>query len=192
MMPTSPRSPLSFRTAGFPQYGWKVGFSDGAFPVSRPAQACSRYALTDVRFTSALRAPRGHISGTALSRGPWARLCTAIRWHLHHPRGPRSGPGCRVPVRHHLIGPIRPARRHTAISPHGAAYRRCLRCAGAPRRPASGSALSLSIPSWHAVLSDPGEFDRRSVPEQRRRRGLRRVLNGSALPKLPQSVSRGA
>src|SRR5215472_932462 len=23
MMPTSPRSPLSFRTASFPQYGWK-------------------------------------------------------------------------------------------------------------------------------------------------------------------------
>src|SRR5262249_37579332 len=25
MMPTSPRSPLSFRTAGFPRYGWKAG-----------------------------------------------------------------------------------------------------------------------------------------------------------------------
>ena len=33
MMPTSPRSPLSFRTAGFPQYGWKAGLSGGAFPV---------------------------------------------------------------------------------------------------------------------------------------------------------------
>ena len=30
MMPTFPRSPLSFRTAGFPRYGWKAGFSDGA------------------------------------------------------------------------------------------------------------------------------------------------------------------
>src|SRR5664280_1083073 len=38
-----------------------------------------------------------------------------------------------------------------------AAYTRCLRCAGAPRRPASGSELSLHIPSWHAVLSDAGE-----------------------------------
>ena len=28
-----------------------------------------------------------------------------------------------------------------------AAYTRCLRCAGAPRRPAGGSGLSLSIPS---------------------------------------------
>jgi len=63
---------------------------------------------------------------------------------------------------------------------------------GAPRRPAGGSGLSLSIPSWHAVLSDPGEFDHRCGPELRYRRGLRRDLNGSALPILPQSVSRGA
>jgi hypothetical protein len=40
-----------------------------------------------------------------------------------------------------------------------AAYRRCLRCAGAPRRPTSGSGLSLLIPSWYAVLSDPGDSD---------------------------------
>ena len=40
-----------------------------------------------------------------------------------------------------------------------AAYTQCLRCAGAPKRPASGSGLSLLIPSWHAVLSDPGESD---------------------------------
>jgi hypothetical protein len=39
-----------------------------------------------------------------------------------YPRGPRSGPGCSVPVRHHLIGPIRPARGHIAISPHGGLY----------------------------------------------------------------------
>jgi hypothetical protein len=37
MMPTSPRSPLSFRTAGFPQYGWKAGLSDGAFPKPQSA-----------------------------------------------------------------------------------------------------------------------------------------------------------
>src|SRR3974377_2108576 len=40
-----------------------------------------------------------------------------------------------------------------------AAYTRCLRCTGAPRRPASGSELSLHIPSRHAILSDPGELD---------------------------------
>jgi hypothetical protein len=31
-MPTFPSPPLKFRTAGFPQYGFKAGFSDGAFP----------------------------------------------------------------------------------------------------------------------------------------------------------------
>src|SRR5258708_24140572 len=31
MMPAFPRPPLSFRTAGFPQYGWKAGFPSGAF-----------------------------------------------------------------------------------------------------------------------------------------------------------------
>jgi hypothetical protein len=40
MMPTFPPSPLSFRTAGFPQYGWKAGLSDSAFthvPRVKPA-----------------------------------------------------------------------------------------------------------------------------------------------------------
>ncbi len=40
-----------------------------------------------------------------------------------------------------------------------AAYTRCLRCAGAPKRPASGSGLSLHILCWHAALFDHGEFD---------------------------------
>ena len=74
-------------------------------------------------------------------------------------RGPRSGPGCSVPVRHHLIGPIRPTRRHIAISPHGGLYVMPPLCGGAPRRPASGSELSLHIPSSRADLSDPGESD---------------------------------
>src|SRR6202047_911997 len=42
-----------------------------------------------------------------------------------------------------------------------AAYTQCLRCAGAPRRPAGGSGLSLTILSWHAALYDPGELDHR-------------------------------
>src|SRR5262249_41172472 len=33
MMPTSPRSPLSFRTAGFPRYGWEAGPFHRAFPI---------------------------------------------------------------------------------------------------------------------------------------------------------------
>ena len=57
-MPTSPRSPLSFRTAGFPLYGWKDGVSDGAFPMRRSVQACSRHTLTTYWFASVLRASR--------------------------------------------------------------------------------------------------------------------------------------
>src|SRR3984893_14681600 len=63
MMPTSPRSPLSFRTAGFPQYGWKAGLSGETFPVRRSAEACSRHALPDDWFVFALRASRGHYDG---------------------------------------------------------------------------------------------------------------------------------
>ena len=40
MMPTFPPSPLSFRTVGLPQYGWKAGLSDSAFahvPPVKPA-----------------------------------------------------------------------------------------------------------------------------------------------------------
>ena len=33
-MPTFPRSSLSFRTAGFPQYGWKTGISGYPLPHS--------------------------------------------------------------------------------------------------------------------------------------------------------------
>ena len=62
------------------------------------------------------------------------------------------------------------------------------RCAGAPRRPASGSRLSLLIPSWHAVLSDPEEFDI-DIQIFDANIGLRRLTSGSALPTLPQSVS---
>ena len=50
MMPTSPWSPLKFRKAGFPCYGFKAGMSDGP---SRRARV-----LRVVRFASVLRAPR--------------------------------------------------------------------------------------------------------------------------------------
>src|SRR5215470_3079391 len=36
MMPTFPSPPLKFRTAGFPQYGFKAGLSEGAFPREAP------------------------------------------------------------------------------------------------------------------------------------------------------------
>jgi hypothetical protein len=77
------------------------------------------------RQPSGLRSSFVHLVVTAVVPhcvGPWTRLRTALEVILLRPRGPRSGPGCSVPVRHHLIGPIRPTRRHIAISPHGGLY----------------------------------------------------------------------
>jgi hypothetical protein len=37
MMPPFPSSPLSFRKASFPRYGWKAGVSGGTFPARRSA-----------------------------------------------------------------------------------------------------------------------------------------------------------
>jgi len=67
-----------------------------------------------------------------------------------------------------------------------AAYTRCLSCAGAPRPPASGSGLLLTLPSWHAILYDPGEFGTDKFQSSGVDIGLRRELSVSALPKFPQ------
>src|SRR5262245_34663900 len=72
-----------------------------------------------------------------------------------------------------------------------AAYTQCLRCAGAPRRPAGGSGLSLPFLLGMPLSMTPGSSIIDS-PELRCRHGLRRVLSGSALPIHPQSASRGA
>src|SRR6516225_6967401 len=77
-----------------------------------------------------------------------------------YPRGPRSGPGYSVPVRHHLIGPIRPTRGHTAISPHGGLYAMPSLCESAEATRGWFRAFA-TIPSWHAALYDPGELDHR-------------------------------
>ena len=72
-----------------------------------------------------------------------------------------------------------------------AAYTQCLRCAGAPRRPAGGSGLSLPFLLGMPLSMTPGSSIIAS-PELRCRHRLRRDLSSSALPILPQSVSRGA
>ena len=80
MMPTFPRSPLSFRTASFPQYGWKADCPSGAFLGDwrlKPAPGIRRppsslhplfvhfVVATAVRSESGLR----------------TRSCTAMRWN---------------------------------------------------------------------------------------------------------------
>src|SRR5258708_6529846 len=72
-----------------------------------------------------------------------------------------------------------------------AAYTQCFGCAGARRRPAGGSGLSLPFLLGMPLSMTAGSSIIAS-PELRCRHGLRRDLSSSALPILPQSVSRGA
>jgi hypothetical protein len=130
------------------------------------------------------------LSRTAPGRGldhapPWWVTSVA-----HHPRGPRSGPGCFVPVRHHLIGPIRPTREHITISPHGGLYAMPSLCGSAEAT--RGWFRAFAAHSFLACRPlRPRGVQHRNVPELRCRHGLRRLTTGSAHPKFPQSVPRG-
>jgi hypothetical protein len=59
MMPTFPQSPLSFRTAGFPQYGWKAGLSGRAFPDGRQLKSAPDIRCPSAWFATTLRTLRG-------------------------------------------------------------------------------------------------------------------------------------
>jgi hypothetical protein len=110
MMPTFPSSPLKFRTAGFPRYGFNAGLSAGAFP--RAAPTCRAFPVCLLPACSPLSA-----FCSPLCVGEAVRSSTAIQAATPlYPRGPRSGPGSAVPIHLHLSGPIRPTRRHSTIS----------------------------------------------------------------------------
>jgi hypothetical protein len=128
MMPTFPSSSLKFRTAGFPQYGFKAGVSGGAFPF--PAnQMIAVSGLPPPFVLLAL-----HILCPALCRGIWRVETPPFEWlRPLYPRGPRSGPGYSVPVHPHLIDPIRPTGGHIGTSPPCGLYPLPSLCAR-PRR----------------------------------------------------------
>ena len=92
MMPTFPRPSLSFRTAGFPRYGWKVGLSDGAFP-----DVTQLKSAPDIRcITAGLHPPFVRLVVTTVvphSVGPRTRLRTALEGYYS------SAPGVLARVR---------------------------------------------------------------------------------------------
>jgi hypothetical protein len=149
MMPTFPSSPLKFRTAGFPQYGFKAGISGrlpSKAPTCRALSVCFPPSCPPLqrRFSAQCR------NTLCAQAPPFKRLR-------------RSTPGALAPVRVILSRSIitYPAPSDplagTARFHCSAAYTHCLRCAFPPRRPATGSVLSPLILSQHVVLCDSGE-----------------------------------
>ena len=150
MMPTSPSPPLKFRTASFPRYGYKASMSDGACLISnevKPAPGIPTQPLSlpppFARVTRRGRPGSGSrsIQGSACRcsggippcpRGPWLRyeLCCLVPSSLT--TTPSASPAGTLRFRFYT-------------------YTQRLRCAGAPRRPAGPSLLSLllfpSVPS---------------------------------------------
>jgi hypothetical protein len=91
-MPTFPPSPLSFRTAGFPQYGWKAGLSDGAFPM--PQWLKPAPGIRQLRY--GLHPPFAHL----IVRVVYPALCRAEDSSMRRLGvGFYSTPGALAPVR---------------------------------------------------------------------------------------------
>jgi hypothetical protein len=144
MMPTFPSSPLRFLTAGFPRYGSKAGLSDGAFPRGLHPSFATSVARIDSRSESRLRSSlrcRRASGWAALPQGPSLRsgLCCPGPSSLIRPHPPRS------PTRRNFPAPRVICTAFAVLAP----------CQ--PRPSASGSELSLPVPSQHVVLLFPGE-----------------------------------
>ena len=146
MMPPFPSPPLKFRTVGFPQYGYKASLSG---ETCRPAQGGTENADSrPVRGARPVCRHPSHASAMeerqalspALSRFPRAAVQEASPLY---PRGPWLRPElcCLGPSSLTTAPSASPASTQQL---HGlAVYMPRLRCAGAPRRPAGPSLLSL-------------------------------------------------
>ena len=158
MMPTFPPAPPKFRTAGFPQYGFKASLSDNAFP-----HRCA------VKLAPSIPAPRRSLrcpspaSASERLPGSESRLVRASAGRCA--RGPASLPqGSLAPVRVMLSrsiaaysDPIRQSRGHAATSRLG-------RLCAAPSLCGSAEATHETFPTFAAVLSTRAADPHRWVP----------------------------
>jgi hypothetical protein len=137
MMPTFPLPSLKFRTAGFPQYGFKAGWSDRAFPVGASSRrsVCHRPSCSPLPSSNPRSVPGDVVRWNTSVRAASAAL----------PQGPslRSGFFCPGPSTLN-----RPHPPHSQAHPDFTAVRLipdAFAVHTAPRRPSSGSTLSLSV-----------------------------------------------
>ena len=108
MMPTFPSSPLKFRTAGFPRYGFKASLSDGA---CLPRVAVKLAPSIPARHHSLRRPSSASATGTTwLSVQTCPCFCRPLceRPCLSTPGVLGSGAGYVVPLPHRLLRPHPP------------------------------------------------------------------------------------
>ena len=120
MMPTFPSPPLSFRTAGFPQYGWKVGLSGSAFPRVAQVKPAPGMSCTSRRFASALRASRYPTLRPALCRNGEFGIALPCEESSPLPQRPSLRSGFYCPSPSTLT---RPHPSHSQAHPVFAAWR---------------------------------------------------------------------
>jgi len=143
-----PPPPPIIPYGGFSRYGWKLAFRAGP-SASALGEACSRHTLAHMQFATVLRAS-ATLAVIPLCVGLASGSCCAMRGlYALYPRGPRSGPGYAVPAinRFSPVRPLATQNDFAAVRLIRPAFAR----AGAPRRSARGSGLTLAIPSWHVV-----------------------------------------
>ncbi len=160
MMPTFPSPPLKFRTAGFPRYGFKASLSDPAFPDRWEVKPAPGLPSNLGGFTVILRVRAGTRPTTESGTSPAGQSGQGSRRaHAAEPSPPqadwlRSELCC---LRSCSLTPTPSVSlAGTARLHRVTAYTRGLRCAGAPRRPAGPSLLSLAccplvpptLPQW--------------------------------------------
>ena len=144
---TFPAPSLKFRTAGFPQYGFKAGLSGGAFLHTPSRTVCFRPSCFPWRHSLSVLS-RSYPLGDA---PPFKRSTIAL------PQRPSLRHGLCCPAPSSLNRPHPP---HLQTHRDFAARRLIPDAFAVPCGPrsTSGSVLSLRVPSRHAILYDPGEF----------------------------------
>ena len=144
------------------------------------------------RFAIVLRVPRFPRRIPVLCRGTLRAGAPPFERPLPlYPRGLRSGTGCSVPFHPHL----RPHPPHSQAHPDFTAQRlirNAFAVHTAPRRPPSGSALSLSFLPSMPPSTTPGRSETGWFQSCGPDIGLRHVMSGSALPTVLLSASRRA
>jgi hypothetical protein len=190
MMPTSPSSPLRFRTAGFPRYGSKAGLSDGAYPPGTPVKPAPGIPGPSCGLHSPFVPSVASGESRSVS-GRWLGWTPPCEWFPPlYPRGPRSGPGYVVPIHHRLLGPIRPTRRHVAPSRPRRLYATPSLCGSAEAtREWFRAFAARSFPACRPLR--PRSARRLHTPSSFADDvGLRRGAFSSALSYFPPSASR--